>query len=66
MVCFNLGEFVAGRDAFVITVAPLPMEGGTDSPVNPVAIFSQATPGRVRVAHRNSLHADRILSLGLP
>jgi hypothetical protein len=39
MVYFTLEEFVASRDEFVITVAPLPMEGGTGSPVNPLAIF---------------------------
>jgi kynurenine formamidase len=28
-----------GRWEFLLTVAPLPVEGGTGSPVNPIAIF---------------------------
>ncbi len=28
-----------GRPEFLLTVAPIPMEGGTGSPVNPIAVF---------------------------
>src|SRR5262245_22326049 len=42
--CLDLEELVAtarrlNRYEFVITFAPLPVEGGTGSPVNPIAIF---------------------------
>jgi kynurenine formamidase len=42
--CLDLEEAVAtarrlGRYEFAITFAPLPVEGGTGSPVNPLAIF---------------------------
>jgi len=42
--CLDLEQAVATarrlkRYEFVITFAPLPVEGGTGSPVNPLAIF---------------------------
>jgi len=34
-----LGETALSRYEFMITFAPLPVEGGTGSPLNPLAIF---------------------------
>jgi hypothetical protein len=28
-----------GRDEFMLTIAPLPVVGGTGSPANPLAVF---------------------------
>jgi hypothetical protein len=49
--CLDLEELVAtarrlNRYEFAITFAPLPVEGGTGSPVNPLAIFQRSFRSR--------------------
>ena len=35
----HIGYVEEGRDEFMLVVAPLPVKGGTGSPVNPLAVF---------------------------